>query len=106
MEDKLFTKKDLKEAFDAGKFSGRFDDLTFESWYKTYNIEDIKYVALFIADDGQSTGICKRECTDSELEKLKSDHKNDYISLIGWMPIELYIGGDVDETDEHFTHYN
>jgi len=72
---------------------------------------DIFCVALFIADNGESTAICKRECTFDELEKLKQDASKDYISLTGWLPIKKMqkmneSGGDVDEMNENFIYYD
>jgi len=59
-------------------------------------------VALLIADDGQSSAICKNECTIEELEKLKEEHNNNNIILLGWIPIQFYGGGDVDENDNNY----
>ncbi len=63
-------------------------------------------VALLIADDGCSSAICKNECTVEELEVLKMQSDNGYISLIGWVPYEFYHGGDISEKDADFVYYD
>lgn len=62
-------------------------------------------VALLIADDGMSTGYCKKECTFDDLHKLQEEDSKNFISLIGWLPIEFYNGGDVSEFNENFIYY-
>lgn len=62
-------------------------------------------VALLVADNGESTSLCKKECTVDELDALKKDDEKDYISLIGWIPYEFYNGGDVNENDKNFVNY-
>lgn len=62
-------------------------------------------VALLIADDGMSSGYCKKECTIDDLNKLKEEDRKDFISLIGWLPIEFYNGGDVSEFNKNFIYY-
>lgn len=62
-------------------------------------------VALLIADDGMSSGYCKKECTLDELNILKDEDARDYISLIGWLPIEFYNGNDVSEFDDNFIYH-
>ena len=68
--------------------------------------KDIKYVALYIDDDGQASGIVKKECSENELEKLKLSHKKDFIILIGWLPIQFYNGGDISQENLNFINYD
>jgi len=62
-------------------------------------------VALLIADDGMSSGYCKKECTLDELNNLKEDDSHNTISLIGWLPIEFYNGNDVSEFNDNFIYH-
>lgn len=67
--------------------------------------QELYCVALLIADDGMSTGYCNKKCTIDELNKLKEEDNKGYISLIGWLPIEFYTGGDISEFNDNFIHY-